>query len=170
MKRRTVAFVSTDYSDEEFNILMKQIKLKAKSKGISATNYMLKTLTDSLDVEGNEEKNNLKLELTDVMYKLNYIIAMHHIAGLSTRSLNINERVDSYEIFEESYNKLSGIKFAKSYAEKVTQREQNSILEEQSKKRVGTFYEKKKEVVAPPKSIYDYDYKSLLRDHKKEEE
>lgn len=163
MKRRTVAFVSTDYSDEEFNILMKKVKQKAKTNGISATNYMLKALSDSLEEERKEEKNNMRLELTDIMYKLNYIIAMHHIAGLSTRSLNINERVDSYEIFEESYNKLSGIKFAKSYAEKVTQREQNSIIEEQSKKRVGTFYEKKK-VVAPPKSIYDYDYKSLLRD------
>lgn len=163
MKRRTVAFVSTDYSDEEFNILMKKVKQKAKTNGISATNYMLKALSDSLEEERKEGKNNMRLELTDIMYKLNYIIAMHHIAGLSTCNLNVNERVDSYEIFEESYNKLSGIKFAKSYAEKVTQREKNSILEEQSKKRVGTFYEKKK-VVAPPKSIYDYDYKSLLRD------
>ncbi|MGO3652599.1 hypothetical protein [Vagococcus sp.] len=163
MRRRTVAFVSTDYSDEEFNILMKRVKQKAKTKGISATNYMLKALSDSLEEERKEEKNNMRLELTDIMYKLNYIIAMHHIAGLSTCSLNINERVDSYEIFEESYNKLSGIKFAEMYAEERTIKETNEIFEKQSKQKFGTFYEKKK-VVAPPKSIYDYDYKSLLRD------
>ena len=69
MKRRTVAFVSTDYSDEEFNILMKMVKQKAKTNGISATNYMLKALSDSLEQERKEEKNNLKLDLTDIMYK-----------------------------------------------------------------------------------------------------
>lgn len=136
---------------------MKDIKIKAKSKGISATNYMLKVLTDSLESKDKEEKNNLRLDLIDIMYKLNY-----HIAGLSTCSLNINERVDSYKIFEESYNKLSGIKIAKSYAEKAIQREKNSVLEEQSKKRLGTFYEKKSAVA--PSTEAKYDYKKLLRE------
>lgn len=164
MKRRTVAFVSTDYSDEEFNILMKKVKQKAKTNGISATNYMLKALSDSLEEERKEGKNNMRLELTDIMYKLNYIIAMHHITGLSSRSLNINERVDSYEVFEESFNKLSGIKFAEMYAEERTIRETNGIFAKQSKQRFGAFYEKKKVVAPPSKSIYDYDYKNLLRD------
>lgn len=164
MKRRTVAFVSTDYSDEEFNNLMKKVKQKTKIKGVSATNYMLKALSDSLEEKQKEEKNNMKLELTDIMYKLNYIIAMHHITGLSSRSLNINERVDSYEVFEESFNKLSGIKFAEMYAEERKIKETNGIFEKQSKQRLGTFYEKKKVVAPPSKSIYDYDYKNLLRD------
>ena len=89
---------------------------------------------------------------------------MHHIAGLSTLSLNINHRVDSYEIFEESYNKLSGIKFAEMYAEKRTVKEINRIFKKQSKQKFGTFYEKKKVVAPPSKSVYDYDYKSLLKD------
>lgn len=164
MKRRTVAFVSTDYSDEEFNDLMKKVKQKAKIKGVSATNYMLKALSDSLEEKQKEEKSNMNLELTDIMYKLNYIIAMHHITGLSSRSLNINERVDSYEVFEESFNKLSGIKFAEMYAEERTIKETKGIFEKQSKQRLGTFYEKKKVVAPPSKSIYDYNYKNLLRD------